>query len=296
MKLKEAVEAYAAEHLALGYKSKAWKYFAKEALAFFGEDKPMTEAMAAASVAQYLGHCRGNDNSPQTLTNKLCFLKKLCLLSTEAGTLVVFPRRVADSIVVDNARERVLDEREKKRLQEAMPHDDDWQVVANVFRTGLRSKEFIMLRVADCHFGRGEALIRGENTRTGKARVIPMVGEFRAYCAAAAKARREYVFKFRAFEHYKSRLSAGLNWKDKVLRVAVLRAGIKDWSIHDGRHQATTELLEAGGDPMDITKIMGWKSGTYISRYGNIRMNKLKATMALIDKPTKSRRRAVTPQ
>jgi integrase len=284
MKIQQIIAAYAEEHQAMGYTSSAWRSFAKEVSAFFGEDKSVREAMTSASVAQYIGHCRAKGNSPQTLTNKLSFLKKLCLLNTEAGNLVAFPRRLAKGIVVDNCRERVLSEKEKAALRKALPHSEDWEVLEFAMSTGLRSQELFGLEVADLDFRLNEINVRAELTRTGKSRKVSMVGWVRDYCVKAARKRRQYVIKLVGYEHYKNRTSAGRNWKQEVLRVAVRRAGIKDWRFHDCRHQATTELLEAGASEMAVTTTMGWQSGTYIRRYGNLRRKTLQEAMMKLEK------------
>lgn len=283
MKVKDAINAYATEHLALGRTSKSWKSFAKEVDAFF-DDKTMTEAMTASSVAQYMGHCRSRGNSEQTLANKVSFLRKLCLLSSEAGHHVAFPRRLTASINVDNERERVLSEQEKKAFKKAMPHSEDWDALEFAMSTGLRSKELFGLRVDDCDFNRNVFRVGGELTRTGKSRIVPMMGWVREYCLKAARERRTYVVKLVGFEHYKSRHYAGENWKQAVVRVAARRAGIKDWRMHDTRHQTTTELREAGAPDAAVEAWMGWKSGHYIRRYTNLRAKTMQDAMMKLEK------------
>lgn len=287
MTINEAVNEYATEHVAMGRKSRSWKSHARATLAYFGADTELAEAVKAASVAKYIGECRAAGNAAATLREKLGFLKALCRLSAESGQHVAFPRRLSEGIVVDNARERVLSDKERCALQRELKACD-WEVMEVFFRTGLRSKEAFLLRVADCHFGKGIAMIL--DTKTGRSRPIPMVGWFREYCARAAKAKREFVVLLKGFEHYSSRIVAGEAWKQKVLRVALKRAGISNFRLHDGRHMATTDLIEAGAKDADVTAIMGWKSSTYLKRYTNLSAKRLAATMALLDRPRGGRR------
>lgn len=280
MTIKEAIVEYGVEHLAMGRKSRAWKYHARDVAGFFEESSELSEAFVAANVARYIGSLRERRNAPATMREKLGFIKALCRLSTEAGNPVSFPKRLTEGIVIDNARERVPSAAELKRLRaEMMPHD--YEVIEGFLRTGLRSKEAALLRVADCHFGKGTAKIH--ETKTGRSRTIPMVGWFRGYCARAAKAKREYVFYLKGYDNYSCRIVAMEAWKQNVYRVARKRAGIVDLRIHDARHYATTELIERGADPMSVTTIMGWKNGSYIKRYTNLSMKSLQKTMALLN-------------
>lgn len=280
MTIKEAVVEYGNEAEFLGKRSRSWRSHAREILEVFGEDTAVTEAAKPQSVVRWMGLCRNRGNSPKTIQEKLGFLKQVCRLSTEAGVPAAFPRRLSQSIVVDNARDRVLSEREIKELKAAM-RPDDWKIVEFFMKTGLRSQEGALLRVADCHFGKGTMTILADNVKTKRRRTLPLIAEPRAMAAKAAKGRHEYVLNPPGFDGYQNRISMIETWKQTVFRVALRVAGIKDFRFHDLRHVFVTHLLERGAEHVAVTHLAGWESPSYIKRYGNLRLNSLTKAMSL---------------
>ena len=288
MTLGEVVNEYACEHKELDRRSDKWKYFAQEAMDRWGTDRPLHEVVEPSSVKSFIAACREKNNAPATISVKLTFLRALCRLSTEAGTPLSIPKRITSSIVIDNARERTLSDAEMGALKSAMMRED-WEIMECVFRTGLRSQELFLLKVEDCDFLRGFAIIL--KTKTSKSRKIPLAGWFKDYCKKAKREHREYVAVINGYEHYQCRINAGEAWKQNVMRRALRVAGIKDFRFHDGRHIATTDLIEAGANDVAVQTIMGWTSSNYLRRYTNLRMKTLQDTISLLDKPKRGRRR-----
>lgn len=280
MTLREAIDEYAIEHKDLGRRSNRWKYFAQEASERWGEECPLAEVVAPASIKSLIASCREINNKPATISAKLTFLRSLCRLSSEAGEPLSFPSRLSRAIVIDNARERTLSVVEIETLKGVMM-EEDWEILECVFRTGLRSQELFLLRVDDCDFLQGFAVIT--KTKTSKSRKIPLVGWFKDYCLRAKEEGREFVVVINGYEHYQTRISAGEAWKQWVFRPALRAAGIKDFRFHDGRHIATTDLIKAGAGSVAVQTIMGWTSGNFLRRYTNLGMKTLQDTMSLLD-------------
>lgn len=277
MTTHDAINEYREEMEAIGRRSVSWKSFAKEVAARWPTET-VEEAASPVSVKRWIADCRRRENRPATIQNKLCFLRALCRLANESGHPAKFPTRLSAAIKVDNKRTRTLEKPEARRLQDAL-HSDDWDICLLASKTGLRSQELFGLRTDDCNFRTGMMLIR--ITKTGVSREIPMVGVVRDLCAKAAKGRREFVVNPRGFKEWKNRHYMATAWKHRVFRVALARADITDFRWHDWRHVATTNMIEAGADPVAVTTIMGWESPKYLMRYANLQRKSLAKAMAL---------------
>jgi len=278
MTIIDLIKEYALESVELERRSRSWKSHARAVEEFFGASTHISEAVAKCRA--WVAHCRDElGNSPATLQCKLGFLASLCRLANEAGIAAKVPKRVTSSIIVDNARERVLSPAEVRHLKAEFSHDD-WKLCQAAKTTGLRSQELFLLEVSDCDFRSKTAKIR--RTKTGRSRKIPLIGPLYELALAAARGRRKFVANPPGYENWTNRLAMAENWKQTVFRPALVRAGIKDFRWHDWRHQAATEMSEAGASEVAIATVMGWKDTKHIRRYTNLRMKSLSKAMSTI--------------
>lgn len=278
MTVKDLIKEYALEHSELERRSRSWKSHAKAVEDFFGSECHINEA--AQKSRSWVAYCRDElKNSPATIQCKLGFLTSLCRLANEAGIAAKVPKRVTSSIIVDNARERVLSPREIRRLEPEFSVDD-WKLCLAAKQTGMRSQELFLLEVADCDFRSKVAKIR--RTKTGRSRKIPLLGALHELAVAAARGKRRYVVNPPGYDNWLNRLALAENWKTTIFRPALRRAGIEDFRWHDWRHQAATDMQEAGAGDVAITTIMGWQDTKYLRRYTNLRAKSLSKAMATI--------------
>lgn len=278
MTIIDLIKEYALESVELERRSRSWKSHARAVEEFFGASTHISEAVAKCRA--WVAHCRDElGNSPATLQCKLGFLASLCRLANEAGIAAKVPKRVTSSIIVDNARERVLSPAEVRHLKAEFSFDD-WRICQAAKTTGLRSQELFLLEVSDCDFRSKTAKIR--RTKTGRSRKIPLIGPLYELALAAARGRRKFVANPPGYENWTNRLAMAENWKQTVFRPALVRAGIKDFRWHDWRHQAATEMSEAGASEVAIATVMGWKDTKHIRRYTNLRMKSLSKAMSTI--------------
>lgn len=278
MTLQDCIKDYEDEFVACQRKSRAWQYFAKELVTIFSADAHISEVASAASVRRWMAHCNEAKNSAATIKTKLSFLNSLCRLATENGVAAKFPRRLSAGIKVDNKRTRTLSKKELEVLRSVMSKED-WGVCVFAMRSGLRSQEVFLLELADVDFKARTMRIR--KTKTGLARTVPMHPDIHAMAVAAARGRRRYVVNPSGYDNWVERVRMGEAWKQEVFRVALRKAGIKNFRWHDWRHQAATTMVENGGCDVAICDIMGWKDPRHLLRYANLKMKTLHKTMSL---------------
>lgn len=271
MTIDEAIREYANEWAAMGRRSNSWEHFAKQVSARWGS-MPVGQAISAASVSEWVNDCRARGNKPATLREKLHFVRALCRLANEAGHQAQFPRRLL-KFKVNNGRSRVLNSEELQRLKRVML-PEDWDVCLFAMKTGLRSQEMFNLRVSDCTFNeRPTMFIR--RTKTGKSRVVPLLGEALRIALESRDAGSEFVVQL----WFKGAGRAEV-WKESVFRICLRLAAIKDFRFHDWRHQCVTTMVENGANHVAVSQAMGWESPQYLNRYANLkRQSLIKAAM-----------------
>jgi len=74
------------------------------------------------------------------------------------------------------------------------------------------------------------------------------------------------------------------NWRSRVWRPTVRRAGLEGLRIHDMRHTAVSLWIAAGADPRQVATWAGHSSvSTVLDRYGHLYAHREKAVMGALD-------------
>jgi len=182
-----------------------------------------------------------------TLNRELACLKTILRVAIDWNKLASFPLKKIELAKENNTRDRVLLPNEEAKLLEALaPHLRPMVTLA--LNTGLRRSEILKLGREHVNFQSRIITITAENSKSKKARQVPMnavvLDLIRKLVPAAG-----LVF----------RKSSGAPYEDisAAFKRACRRTLVKDCRFHDLRHTFATRFIEAGGDVVLLSKILG---------------------------------------
>jgi excisionase family DNA binding protein len=180
----------------------------------------------------------------------------------------------------DTLKERILRIEEEEPLLAACPaHLRPLVVVA--LHTGMRRGEILNLRWTQVDLEKG--LIRVENTKAGKNRLIPVNDALLAAFRALQAAERPSGLVFA-----NPRTGMPFTEVKKSFKSACRAAGIRDLRFHDLRHTFATRLIEAGADIITVKELLGHFSVRVTQRYTHpSQAQKRRAVDLLATKPIK---------
>ena len=206
----------------------------------------------------------------------------------------------------DNKRRRRVSEQEEARLLEAAPPLLRGMIIA-ALDTGVRRGEMLALRFTDLDLTRGLITLRGETTKSGKTRVVPIAtARLRAVLdwlrldpEGDSKPEETPVFSDEIGQPVGSLRTS---WVNTVLRahgIAVrwdrrgnyreptpecLDAFRKiDLHWHDLRHEYASRLVEKGVPLAQVRDLLGHASITTTERYDNQTVAALRAAAARLE-------------
>jgi integrase len=129
--------------------------------------------------------------------------------------------------------------------------------------TGMRQSEILTLQWDHVDFERNTiTLFKTKNKET---RVVPLVGIAKTLLQRHGKVRslkNPYVFQGRHFSHAK--------FPRKAWETALRKAKIEDFTFHDCRHSAASELAMNGASLHEIAAVLGHKTLAMVQRYAHL--------------------------
>lgn len=162
-------------------------------------------------------------------------------------------------------RERRLSSEERKLLLiECDASKNRWlrPAVELALETAMRQGEILALRWEHIDLETGVALI--PMSKNGEARAAPLTSEAVATLKALPRAVGGQVFPIVRMTLY------------KAFARAVDRAGIKDFTFHDLRHEALSSLAELGDlNVLELASVSGHKTLQVLKRYTHLQAGKL---------------------
>jgi len=196
--------------------------------------------------------------SESTINRELACLKTILSVAIDWNKLVAsFPLKKIELTKENNTRTRVLSPGEETRLMaEATPHLRPMITLA--LNTGMRLGEILKLRREHVNFTTRMITIPAENSKSKKSRLVPMKDEVLDLIRGLAPA-GGFIFRKRNGEPYKSVITG--------FKAACQQAkkdpddkkdpGIVGLVFHDLRHTFATRFIEAGGNVVILSKILG---------------------------------------
>jgi integrase len=204
---------------------------------------------------------RINCVSPATVNREVALIKTMLNKAVIWGRLPVNPiaGKAVGKLKEKNIRERILSLDETGCLiNAAVPRLRPILVIA--LNTGMRRNEILSLKWANVN--KSERYIFIEDSKTGKSRKVPMNEQVIAAFKGLSKVDDQLIFfNPETKKSYKDIKTA--------FRSACDRAKIKGLRLHDLRHTFAWRYIEAGGDIVSLSKILGHSSIQMTMRYCN---------------------------
>jgi len=208
-------------------------------------------------IEQYIV-ARKEAASPATVNLELALIKKMFCKGVDWGYLETNPAAKVKKFKLNNAREKILDAEEARRLIEcADPALRPIIIIA--LMSGMRKGEILGLKWSDVNFI--QSYIAIERSKGGKPRKVPMNSAVREVLKSLPRV-SDYVF----YNPETGRHRRGIH---KAFAQARERAEIRGFRFHDCRHTFATRFIENGGDIVALSKILGHASLVMTLRYCN---------------------------
>lgn len=180
----------------------------------------------------------------------------------------------------DNKRVRRLSTDEEARLlQHAAPHLK--LLITAALYTGMRRGEMLALTWADLAARPGWVRLRGETTKSGKTRWVPVLPNVQAVfdflrtdAAGDEKPADAPVFS--------NEVGEPLRYFQTAWKAALTRAEIRDLRWHDLRHEYASRLAEKGTPLVQVQELLGHASIVTTERYNTNRAERLQAAVQVL--------------
>jgi excisionase family DNA binding protein len=223
---------------------------------------------------------RGNTKS--TVNRYLQLMGKMFNLAVGEGYLEKNPaRKVKSFSEKDNLKERILTEKEEKKLMENCS-DTLKSIIAVALNTGMRRAEILNLRWCQIDFQAKR--IKVEKTKNGRVRFIPINDGLFKQILKRKNENGQSAFVFLNPATKKPFLDMKTPFK-RACRIS----GIEGLRFHDLRHTFATRLVEKGIHIRNIRDLLGHFSVTVTERYAHSNDEQMrKAVDALSKKSDKS--------
>lgn len=202
---------------------------------------------------------------PQTVKNRMSFLRRIFTLANQRGIVAGNPVTVAGMPPADPPRLRWLSEDEERELRKHLGAED-FELVELGYHTGLRRGELFGLRRENVDLARRTlSLVVGRSKKR--------LHEVRLNARALAVFERrlashdgEWVFVGARGAHLDAH-----NWYNRVFLPALEKAGLKGGlRFHDLRHTTATILRRSGADLVDVADVLGHAGLDMTRRYAHI--------------------------
>jgi integrase len=129
--------------------------------------------------------------------------------------------------------------------------------------TGMRQSEIMSLRWDHVNFERNTITLF--KTKNGETRVVPMAAFVKSVLQEHGKVRslnNPHVFQGRHHSH--------AEFPRKAWETAIKKAEINNFTFHDTRHSAASELAMNGASLHEIAAILGHKTLAMVQRYAHL--------------------------
>lgn len=246
---------------------------------FFGDEE--LSAVSPLLVERYRAERLKAGVTKSTVNREITLMKTMFRLAIDWGLTDTNPvTKVRLFPEKDTLKERILRPEEEGRLLAASPaHLRPLVIVA--LHTGMRRGEILNLMWAQVDLEKG--LIRVENTKAGKNRLIPindaLLAEFHVLRAAGGLSGLVFA---------NPRTRQPFTEVKKSFKSACRAAGIRGLRFHDLRHTFATRLIEAGADIITVKELLGHFSVRVTQRYTHpSQAQKRRAVDMLAPKPIK---------
>ena len=181
----------------------------------------------------------------------------------------------------NNPKEKILSYEDQKRLFDVSP-DHFKSILVCALNTGMRKGEIISLKWDNVDLETNIITLEHTNTKSKKSRRIPINSVLRKMLLEQRikTANSDYVFHSAEGTPYKR--SDSLN---RIWRYVLKESDIQGLRFHDLRHTAATRMVEAGGNIVAVSRILGHSDLKITMRYAHPDNSLVEAAEALTKTP-----------
>ena len=165
-----------------------------------------------------------------------------------------------------NDRERALTKVEAKLLLNELP-EHQHETVLFALATGLRQSNVVKLEWSRVSFELRHAWVKASHSKNGKPIAIPLND------IAIEILQRQIGKHDTSVFTYEGKPFKAAN--TRAWRLALERAGIKNFRWHDLRHTWATWQRQAGTPTHELQRLGGWKTSAMVERYAHLAPDQL---------------------
>jgi site-specific recombinase XerD len=227
---------------------------------------------------------RGTLRSQATVNRELSALSKIFEMALRERQAVENPVRLVKKFREDNERVRYLSPDEEQGLEDVLrfapPYLQAFIVLTR--HTGMRSGETLNLKIEQINLQDRTILLT--RTKSGKSRRIPLneiACEIVSQLIAEAEEKEtEYLF-------LNPKTGRPYRYLRRSFLTLMKQAGVTDFSRHDLRHDAATNLVEAGASLIEVRDILGHSDIRMTQRYAHAKDQGVHQAVARLVERTK---------
>lgn len=246
----EAVALYLRDKHALKSYRATTEHLAAIMWAYTG--RPITELPAIAAEVRQKA-----DTSPATVRNRLAVLKAACRWAWKAhGLTAEDPTTRMQLPRVNNARQVYISRKDMLRACRACKNWQAQIAIRVAFYSGLRLGELYAVHTE------GSALVL-RDTKNGDSRAVP------------AHPRIRHLLKHLPLQAPESTVQ-------RAWQVARAKVGLEHVTLHDLRHSAASEMVNAGVDLYTVGKVLGHRDSRSTARYAHLAADTLASAVGKI--------------
>lgn len=247
--------------------------------------------LTAEQVDSYIEGRLAGGTAKATINRTTQLLTQAFRLAVKRGHLSRVPsiRHLSEK---GNERKGFFSEQEFRSVLAHLPADlKDFATFAHA--TGMRRKEITSLTWSDVE---GDVLrLRGENTKNGEGRIVPLVGELAEVIKRRNATRpMEVNGTIQMVEHIFHRGGHPVGEFRKSWRSACKKAGV-DRIFHDFRRSAVRDMVQAGVPQEVAKKISGHKTDAMFQRYNIVVEDDLRTALEKTELYRKASEQKVAP-
>jgi len=231
--------------------------------------KTPVKRLSTAKIQDYIEKRVEEGAAPATVNRELSTLIRGLRLALQQDPPLIGREFKIRKLKEDNIRQGYLSEEQYLALRKELP---DYQQLALViaYHVGIRRGELLNIKWSQVDLESNKMVLRGSQTKSGHARVLPIYGEMGAWLKFA---RAERDLKCPDQDFVIAKRCKRIEWFYKGWRTACDVAGVPGLLFHDLRRTAVRNMLDAGIDEKTVMLITGHRTRNMIDRY-NIRGEK----------------------
>ncbi|MGY8903240.1 MAG: tyrosine-type recombinase/integrase [Burkholderiales bacterium] len=253
--------------------------------------KPIT---ALPEIARTFATEQALTLSPATVRNRLAYLRAACrwawkthnMAEHDPAERMVLPK-------VRNARHLYFDRRAMLTIARAMPNHTSRAAFRIGFYSGMRLAEILRARIMHNSQGLFLALADSKNGEVRLVPVHPRIAHLLRRPATRLRLPRDSMGRQLSAD----KTGLAITWPLHIhastvshhAKTAMLAVGLGQYRLHDGRHSAASEMINAGIDLYTVGGVLGHKSAASTQRYAHLATAKLSAAVATIGKNPQTR-------